>query len=246
MEDYNIGDVWWVRFPFSDSNDDKRRPAIVIDDEKIAILAMYVTSKNKDNPFSIEIEDWKNAGLTRKSWARIDKIVSITEWNMLNKIGELSDRDLSKILQLVKEILSNKFHEFTLIAVKNHKGDFLLKYDDRWDCWLFPYVRSSEGNKINADTFISNLLNIEIETEYVTCAKHCKYSVSDEVYKIYNHKLYSVELRDIPQGISSAEFSLNNNKYRWMSITDMENDEDILQKNSEVVAFVASKLHVGI
>lgn len=165
---------------------------------------------------------------------------------MLNKIGELSDRDLSKILQLVKEILSNKFHEFTLIAVKNHKGDFLLKYDDRWDCWLFPYVRSSEGNKINADTFISNLLNIEIETEYVTCAKHCKYSVSDEVYKIYNHKLYSVELRDIPQGISSAEFSLNNNKYRWMSITDMENDEDILQKNSEVVAFVASKLHVGI
>ncbi|XME02229.1 type II toxin-antitoxin system PemK/MazF family toxin [Lachnospiraceae bacterium C1.1] len=87
MEDYNIGDVWWVRFPFSDSNDDKRRPAIVIDDEKIAILAMYVTSKNKDNPFSIKIEDWKNAGLTRESWARIDKIVSIIEWNMLNKIG---------------------------------------------------------------------------------------------------------------------------------------------------------------
>ena len=192
MEEYNVGDVWWVRFPFSDSKDDKRRPAIVIDDEKIAILAMYVTSQDKDNPFSIEIEDWKSAGLTKESWARIDKIVSITEWNMLNKIGELSDRDLSKILQLVKEILSKKFHEFTLVAVKNYKDDFLLKYDDRWDCWLFPYVRSTEDNKNNADTFISKLLNIEIETEYVADAKHCKYSVSDKVYKIYNHKLYSV------------------------------------------------------
>ena len=42
--------------------------------------------------------------------------------------------------------------------------------------------------------------------------------------------------------MSSAEFSLNNDKFKWMSISDMECDEDILQKNSEVVAFVASKL----
>ncbi len=55
-------------------------------------------------------------------------------------------------------------------------------------------------------------------------------------------KMISVELRDIPQCMSSAEFSLNNDKFKWMSISDMECDEDILQKNSEVVAFVASKL----
>lgn len=46
MGKYNIGEVWWIHFPFEDLDDLKRRPAIVIDDETIAILAMYVTSKN--------------------------------------------------------------------------------------------------------------------------------------------------------------------------------------------------------
>ena len=60
MEKYNIGDVWWVNFPFSDKDEVKRRPAIIIDDNTIAILAMYVTTKNKENnPYNILLEDWK-------------------------------------------------------------------------------------------------------------------------------------------------------------------------------------------
>lgn len=47
MEKYNIGDVWWVNFPFSDKDEVKRRPAIIIDDNTIAILAMYVTTKKR-------------------------------------------------------------------------------------------------------------------------------------------------------------------------------------------------------
>lgn len=87
MGKYNIGDVWWVHFPYGDEDKEKRRPAIIIDNETIAILAMYVTSKNKENPYSIEIEDWKETGLSKPSWTRIDKIVSISEWYMDRKIG---------------------------------------------------------------------------------------------------------------------------------------------------------------
>ena len=47
MEKYNIGEVWWIHFPYSDKDQIKRRPAIVIDDDTIAILAMYVTTKNQ-------------------------------------------------------------------------------------------------------------------------------------------------------------------------------------------------------
>ena len=92
MEKYNVGDVWWIHFPFSDNDKVKRSPAIVIDNDTIAILAMYVTTKNKeDNPYNILIEDWELAGLSRESWTRIDKIVEISEWYMDCKIGELSD-----------------------------------------------------------------------------------------------------------------------------------------------------------
>ena len=47
MEKYNIGDVWWIHFPYEDEDKEKRRPAIVIDDDTIAILAMYVIRQNK-------------------------------------------------------------------------------------------------------------------------------------------------------------------------------------------------------
>ena len=50
MGKYEIGDVWWVHFPFEDKDQEKRRPAIIVDDETIAILAIKVTSKEKDNP----------------------------------------------------------------------------------------------------------------------------------------------------------------------------------------------------
>lgn len=51
MGNYNIGEVWWTQFSFEDTDEDKHRPAIVIDDDTIAVLAMMVTSKDKQNPF---------------------------------------------------------------------------------------------------------------------------------------------------------------------------------------------------
>jgi mRNA-degrading endonuclease toxin of MazEF toxin-antitoxin module len=207
---YNIGEVWQVLFPYQEKDDEKLRPAIVIDDDTIAILTVMVTSKNKDVPYSIELEDWDSAGLTKPSWTRIDRIVKISEWNIDSKIGELSDRDLAKILQLTKEYLSGSFHEFSLLAIKNSNDEFLQIFDDRWQCWLFPYVETTDDNKANVDAYVSNLLKSEYSTRYVAVAKHCKFSESDKVYKIYNHKLYTLELEEIPE-------SLKNDRIKWMS-----------------------------
>ena len=210
MEKYNIGDVWWTYFPYSDKDDYKRRPAIVIDDETIAILTMYVTSQNKENnPYSILIQDWQEAGLPKESWTRIDKIVRLDEQDMDRKIGELSQRDLKKILQLAKEALNNILHEFSLLAIVDSNGRYLQMFDHRWNSWLFPYTRSTDNNKADMDKFASKLLTNEVLTEYVTCSKHCKYSVSDNVYKIYNHKLYKLSLNNIPENMKEQTFEIN-------------------------------------
>ena len=119
---------------------------------------MYVTSQDKANPFNVEITDWKEAGLSVPSWARIDRIVKIAEWRMSSKIGNLSERDLTKIMQLVVEITKNIRHEFSLLAIKRPDGKLLQIYDDGWKCSLFPYVRSTDNNKENVDSFASNLL----------------------------------------------------------------------------------------
>lgn len=87
---------------------------------------MYVTTKNNENnPYSIAIEEWQEAGLKRKSWARIDRIVRLTEWNMDCRIGELSQRDFIKIIQLVEEIMTNKIHNFSILAIKNSEDKYL-------------------------------------------------------------------------------------------------------------------------
>lgn len=241
MEKYNIGDVWWIHFPYEDEDKEKRRPAIVIDDDTIAILAMYVTSQNKENPYSIKLEDWAETGLSKPSWTRIDKIISINEWYMDRKIGSLSPRDLTKIMQLAAELLNNEFHEFSLIAVKNPMGKYLQKYDYRWNCWLFPYIKTAENNKENVDEYISELFHLSIDTSYIAQAKHCKYSESDNVYKIYNHKRYGVLLTHTPEIMLQDEFYMEDVKYRWMSIKELEQDENVMKKNADVIAFIKSK-----
>ena len=78
-------------------------------------------------------------------------------------------------------------------------------------------------------------------TTYISCTKHCKYSVSDDVYKIYNHKLYEVSLTQEPLVMREKQFIIDDTKYSWMSIEEMEKDPDIMKKNDDVVSFVKRK-----
>lgn len=238
MNNYTIGDVLLVDYPYDNSIQSKLRPAIVVNDNQILVLCMYVTSKNKDHHYSIEILDWKQAGLESPSWARIDRVAPIEEYQVFERLGVLSDRDFEKIFTLYKKYVLKDFREFSLLAIKNPDGKFLQKYDERWDCRLFPYFRTEEDNKAAADKIASELVQNKVYTQYVTTAKHCKYSVSDQVYKIYNHKLYRLNLDILPEHMTGDEFEINGTKYSWLSIRQMENSSVIMEKNEEIVAFV--------
>lgn len=63
---------------------------------------------------------------------------------------------------------------------------------------------------------ISDLLKMNVTTEYVAHAKHYKYSVSDGRYKIYNHKLYKLLLTDPPESMRDDIFEIDGTKYLWM------------------------------
>ena len=76
--------------------------------------------------------------------------------------------------------------------------------------------------------------------EYVTSAKHCKYSESDKVYKIYKHKLYKILINSIPDNMQEDEFYISESKYKWMSIEEMEQYKTIKDRNDDIVAFVKS------
>ena len=164
------------------------------------------------------------------------------EWRMNRKIGNLSEKDLRKFMELIVEFMTDTIHDFSLVAVSNPEEKILQVYDERWKCWLFPYFRSTDSNKENVDRNISDLLKMNVTTEYVAHAKHCKYSISDDRYKIYNHKLYKLLLTDIPESMRDDAFEIDGIKYSWMSFEELEVDLNTMQKNDDIIAFVKSKI----
>lgn len=55
---------------------------------------------------------------------------------------------------------------------------------------------------------------------------------------MYNHRLYEVEFINIPKIMNENDFSIKSRHYYWMTISEMEKDDNIMKKNMEVVDFV--------
>lgn len=137
-------------------------------------------------------------------------------------------------------------HNHSLIIIKNSapgiKTKYLTYYDERWDCKLFPNLKTAD--KDNEAFIISNLSNDlgipkkEIKCKYISSRVQEKYSVSHNENRVYNHRLYEVEFKNIPKIMNKNDFSINSRHYYWMTISEMEKNDNIMKKNMEVVDFV--------
>ena len=61
-------------------------------------------------------------------------------------------------------------------------------------------------------------------------------------YKTVDQKLYEVTLSKYSEKMKKDNFVVNGKRYYWMSVTEMEKDENIMEKNREVVDFVKEKI----
>lgn len=144
---------------------------------------------------------------------------------------------------------SDKISNFSLLVCEDknfHKEQFLLKYDKRWKCYLFPYLRTKKENNneyiinycletLNLNNFILNKTKIDnIE----------KYSVSDKITKKYCHTFYFCEF-DSQKSFKRYKHKIvkiNGEKYRWFSISEMKLNKNIMSKNEETVRFIEENL----
>jgi len=108
---YEPFDVVVVPFPFTDSAQTKKRPALVLSQtanfgNKIghSVLAMVTSKKNAPWPLDCEIINKKQSGLTAPSVVRM-KLFTLDNRFIIKKIGHLSDSDQ----QMVKQSLSQIF-----------------------------------------------------------------------------------------------------------------------------------------
>ena len=107
---YEPFDVVVVPFPFTDSAQTKKRPALVLSQashfgNKIGhtVLAMITSRKNASWPLDCEIMDKKESGLSAPSVVRM-KMFTLDNRFIIRKIGQLSDNDQNTVRQSLSQI----------------------------------------------------------------------------------------------------------------------------------------------
>ena len=98
MEAYLPGEVVLVSFPFSDTTETRRRPALVLldtgDDD---ILVARVTSQAGRDQFDIVLVQWREAGLLLPSIVRVHKLATLEKGIVQRRLGTLTNDDWNRV-----------------------------------------------------------------------------------------------------------------------------------------------------
>lgn len=106
---YDQKDIVLIPFPYSDLTDSKKRPAIIISNNKInkgqdRICCLVTTNKRKDD-ITIEKDSFDNGTLPFKSFVRSHRIFTIHEEIIIKKFCTINNKFHDKIIQKLNENL---------------------------------------------------------------------------------------------------------------------------------------------
>jgi mRNA interferase MazF len=108
MTTYQFGDVVLVDFPFSDRNAEKRRPGFVLaQDPHGDLLVARISSKSAEFSTDVSLIDWKTAGLNIPSTARLLKLATTHQSNVLRVLGTTSVADRQIVISAFRAFLIN-------------------------------------------------------------------------------------------------------------------------------------------
>lgn len=112
MATYKQFDVVLVPFPFTDTNETKRRPALIISDATEfntpmgrSVMAMITTAGRSSWVLDVPITDLLAAGLSAPSIVRM-KLFTLDHYVVVRKIGALSVVDRQSVIHALKRLTS--------------------------------------------------------------------------------------------------------------------------------------------
>jgi mRNA interferase MazF len=115
MADYKQFDIIWAPYPFSDMTEkSKPRPGIIVSNDLSNsldndFLVCPITSKLREDMFSVAITDeMLNIPLDLESEIRCNKIATIRQKLIINKISELLPEYHDKILEKIKSAFDDE------------------------------------------------------------------------------------------------------------------------------------------
>ena len=106
MKEITIGDIVLLRFPFTDGQSIKRRPALVLKNcEDGDVIVCRITSKIYRSKYDIYLNDWLKFGLKLSSVVRVHKIAAL-EMEMIETVmGKIDEATLSEVKAIYVSII---------------------------------------------------------------------------------------------------------------------------------------------
>ena len=141
----------------------------------------------------------------------------------------------------MNNIKSNE-HKHAIIIIENNKNEYLQYYDERWKSFLFLNCKlvGDVENKNIIDDLVNklHLNNNKLECKYLTDKIHKKYSECAKKEKEYHHYFYNIDIKNMPIIMKQKNFSIDNVKYSWYTLEELEQDKRIQEVNSDIVAYI--------
>lgn len=110
MEGFVKGDIVVIEFPYSDFKNVKRRPVLILKAPKgDDVIVAQITGSSYENHVEILLkkEDFKQGGLKRDSYIRIDKIASIEKSLIKYKAGSLKQEKFDEVIDKICSFIKN-------------------------------------------------------------------------------------------------------------------------------------------
>lgn len=190
---------------------------------------MQIDKKGKDVGYSGRLEDIKSR--YKEDSKVYASCVELVNFIMANNSNETKND--------IKKEEANTPGKHAIIIIKNNNNEYLQCYEASWKSYLFLNCKVKEEKDLEPiKTCIKEKLGVEPQNiTYLFNKIHSKYSVKHQKMREYEHYFYLV---DINTKILEAkkEFELNDNKFKWFRMEELENDSRIQEVNSDIVKFI--------
>lgn len=104
MEQYHPGEVVLLAFPFTGTEEIKRRPALVLLDTGDAdVVVARITSQEAHPPFDVVVEAWQQAGLLLPSTVRVHKLATLEKSRVERRLGALDPGDWQRVQAAIRQ-----------------------------------------------------------------------------------------------------------------------------------------------
>lgn len=105
------GDVFLMSFPFTDLKTTKRRPVLILTNNKYNysnddVIVAAITSQNTKREYMVSLsqEDLEEGHLKTDSFIRIDKLYTISQSLLLKRFGSINPKKMDEVRQELSNI----------------------------------------------------------------------------------------------------------------------------------------------